>query len=130
MDKNGGIELIEEQYLPEAKEIVVSERFIGENGEALKWKIKALKEREHQKIKNGDTTEEIEQYWGRLCANCVEVPNLNDEGLLRSYGCNRADEVLKEMLTMGEYMILLKTVKEQNCFEERKEDIKRDIKKR
>lgn len=30
---------------------------------------------------------------------------------------------------MGEYMILLKAVKEQNCFEEREEKIKNNIKK-
>lgn len=129
MDKNGGITLIEEQYLIEPKEIVASERFVGENGEILKWKIRALKEKEHQKIKYRNVGEGIEQYWGRLCASCVVEPNLNDEQLLKSYGCKKADEVLKEMLTMGEYMILLKAVKEQNCFEERKEEIKRDIKK-
>ena len=113
--------MIEEKYLPEEKEIEVSKRFLGENEEPLKWKIKAIKEKEHQKIKKRKIGEGIEQYWGRLCASCVVIPDLNDEELLKSYGCNRADEVLKQMLTMGEYMILLKAVKEQNCFEEREE---------
>ncbi|MCI8628701.1 MAG: hypothetical protein HFE57_04195 [Firmicutes bacterium] len=120
--------MIEEQYLPEQKEIVISNRFVGENGQPIPWKIKALKEKEHQKIKKREG-EDIEKYWGRFCANCVVLPNLNDEELLKSYGCHSADEVLKEMLTMGEYMILLKTVREQNCFEERKQNIKYDIKK-
>ena len=43
--------MIEEKYLPEEKEIEVSKRFLGENEEPLKWKIKAIKEKEHQKIK-------------------------------------------------------------------------------
>lgn len=121
--------MIEERYLLEEKEIEVSKRFLGENGEPLKWKIKALKEKEHQKIKQRKAGEGIEQYWGRLCASCVVIPNLNDKELLKSYGCDKADEVLKEMLTMGEYMILLKAVRKQNCFEEREEKIKNDIKK-
>lgn len=121
--------MIEEKYLPEDKEIEVSKRFLGENGQALKWKIRALKEKEHQKIKERKIGEGIEQYWGRLCASCVVIPNLNDKELLKSYGCDKADEALKEMLTMGEYMILLKAVKEQNCFEQREEKIKNDIKK-
>ena len=120
--------MIEEQYLPEQIVIVISNRFVGENGQPISWKIKALKEKEHQKIKKREG-EDIEKYWGRFCANCVVLPNLNDEELLKSYGCHSADEVLKEMLTMGEYMILLKTVREQNCFEERKQNIKYDIKK-
>ena len=41
--------MIEEKYLPEEKEIEVSKRFLGENEEPLKWKIKAIKEKEHQK---------------------------------------------------------------------------------
>ena len=118
----------EEQYMPKQIEIVISNRFVGENGQPLTWKIKALKEKEHRKIKKREG-EEMEQYWGRFCANCVVVPNLNDEELLKSYACHSADEVLKEMLTMGEYMILLKTVREQNCFEDRKENMKNDIKK-
>ncbi|NDO46200.1 hypothetical protein [Clostridium sp. MD294] len=121
--------MIEEKYLLEEKEIEVSKRFIGENGKPLKWRIKALKEKEHQKIKQTKTTEAIEQYWGKLCASCVVIPNLNDRELLKSYGCDKADEVLKEMLTMGEYMILLKAVREQNCFEQREQKIKNDIKK-
>ena len=114
--------------MPQVKEIVVSQRFIGENAEPLKWKIKALKEKEHQKIK--EKGEAIEEYWRRFCAACVITPDLNDAGLLESYGCHTAEEVLKEMLTMGEYMILLKVVREQNGFEERKEKVKNEIKKR
>ena len=38
--------MIEEKYLPEEKEIEVSKRFLGENEEPLKWKIKAIKEKE------------------------------------------------------------------------------------
>lgn len=120
--------MIEERYMPEPKEVIVSQRFTGKNGEPLTWKIKAIKEKEHQKIKNNKM--EIEQYWRKFCASCVVEPDLQDKQLLESYGCHTADEVLKEMLTMGEYMILLKTVREQNGFEERKESIKKDIKKR
>ena len=49
-----------EEKLPKEKEIVVSKRFLGEDGKPLLWKIKALKEKEHQKIKQIQN-EEIEK---------------------------------------------------------------------
>ena len=52
--------MIEEQYLPEQKEIVISNRFVGENGQPIPWKIKALKEKEHQTIKKREG-EDIEK---------------------------------------------------------------------
>ena len=117
-----------EEKLPKEKEIVVSKRFLGEDGKPLLWKIKALKEKEHQKIKQIQN-EEIEKYWGRLCAASVVTPNLEDEKLLESYQCHDGEELLKETLTMGEYMTLLQAVQEQNQFQQRKEELKEEVKK-
>ena len=86
------------------------------------------KEKEHQKIKQIQN-EEIEKYWGRLCAASVVTPNLEDEKLLESYQCHDGEELLKEMLTMGEYMTLLQAVQEQNQFQQRKEELKEEVKK-
>lgn len=117
-----------EEKLPKEKEIAVSKRFLSKDGKPLLWKIKALKEREHQKIKQTQQ-EGAEKYWGRLCAASVVQPNLEDKGLLESYQCTNAEELLKEMLTMGEYMTLLGAVQQQNQFQQRKEALKKEVKK-
>lgn len=121
--------LADEGKLPKHKKIVVSNRFRDEKGEPLLWEIQAIRERENQQIvrtcKNQDSKEE---YWGKLCVACVVTPNLENKGLGESYGTDSSDGTLKEMLSMGEYMMLLREVRELNGFAQRAADLKEEAK--
>ncbi len=121
--------LADEGKLPKQKKIMVSKRFRNEKGEPLLWEIRAIRERENQEIlRQCKNQESKEEYWGKLCAACVVTPNLENKGLWESYGTDSGDRVLKEMLSMGEYMMLLREVRRLNGFDQRAAELKEEAK--
>ena len=64
-----------------------------------------------------------DKYLGKLAARCTVYPNLNDAELQNSYGIMGADELLKEMLTSGEYANYLEKVQETNGFDTTTQDL-------
>ena len=121
--------LADEGKLPKQKKIVVSKRFRDEKGEPLLWEIRAIRESENQEIlRQCKNQESSEEYWGKLCAACVVTPSLENKGLMESYGTESSDRVLKEMLSMGEYMMLLREVRALNGFAQRAADLKEEAK--
>ncbi len=93
-----------------------SARFI-ENGKPVEWEIRAISGAEDEELhracatrvplpgqKNRYQTEtDMTLYLGKLAAACTVFPNLRDEELQDSYHVRGADELLKTMLTSGEY---------------------------
>lgn len=122
------------------EEVVVSERFKGEDGKPIPWKLRAMTEAENEQIrksstkmqknKNGLQMPEVnmEQYMAKMVVACVIYPNLKDAELLQSYGVMAADELLKKMLLAGEYAALAQKVQEINGFDKDINDLVEEVK--
>ncbi len=100
-----------------------SKRFLNElpddNGviKPVEWEIKAITGTEDEAIrkscvkrvpvpgKKNQVQKEIDYdlYLGKLAAACTVFPNLNDQQLQDSYHVMGAEDLLKTMLTPGEY---------------------------
>lgn len=103
---------------PENIKLVVSDRFVDENGKPEEWEVRCLSSDENDLIQR-DCTRQVpvpgkrNQYrqvidtalYGRkLAAACTVYPNLNDAGLQDSYGVKCAEELIVKLLSVpGEY---------------------------
>lgn len=110
---------------------VASMGFVDEKGNPEEWTIKTITSKEDEAIRTecmrkvpipgrkSQFTSELNTnaYLGKLAARCIVEPNLNDKDLQDSYGVFGADEVLKEMLSPGEYNDLLMKIQEINGFD-------------
>ena len=110
---------------------VVSKRFNDEKGNPIQWEVKCLTSSEDESLRKSCTkrvqvpgkrnqfTQETDfnQYLGKLAAACTVHPNLNDAELQTSYGVMGADDLLKVMLTPGEYADYLNKIQNINGFE-------------
>lgn len=111
--------------------VVVSKRFVGEDGKPVEWEIKAIANEEDEAIRKGCTKRaaipgkrgmyapeiDYDLYLGRLAAACTVFPNLYDAALQDSYKVMGADVLLKRMLLPGEYAEYLAKINEINGFE-------------
>lgn len=126
---------------PENEMIVVSERFINEDGKPEKWEIKAISQKEDQELRKSATkvrggkrgrprVEEMDmnEYLTKTVAAAVVHPNLNDAGLQDSYGAHGAEDLIQKMLTAGEYTELLIAVQELSGFDVDDEELEEEAK--
>lgn len=96
----------------------VSDRFVGENGDAIEWEIRAIDADENERLRNscmrtypvaggrkGQTMRDVDEsaYMAKLVACCTVYPNLNDAEMQDSYHVKSADKLVLKMLTPGEY---------------------------
>ena len=108
----------------ENKKVVISKRFVDENGNAEECELQSLNENEVEKIrkstganvKQADNASK-EQYMSELCAKCVVYPDLKNAKLQDAYGVMGEAELLKEMLLSGEYTRLVLEVTKINGFD-------------
>lgn len=111
------------------EEFVVSERFKGEDGKPIPWKIRALTESENAEIRKSSTKRvkvkgqyvpelDHEEYVAKLIAASVVFPDLKNAELQKSYGVLGAEKLLRKMLLSGEYGKLAQKVQEINGFED------------
>ena len=121
---------------------VVSKRFVDSKKKPIEWEIKAITSAEDDMIrkscmkrvpvvgKKGQTTIEIDMalYLGKLAVACVVFPNLNDAELQNSYGVMGGENLVKTMLTAGEYNDLLMKIQEINGFDTTMEELVDDAK--
>ena len=103
---------------PENIKLVVSDRFVDENGKPEVWEVRCLSSDENDLIQR-DCTKQVpipgkrNQYrqvvdtalYGRkLAAACTVYPNLNDAELQDSYGVKCAEDLIGKLLCVpGEY---------------------------
>lgn len=126
---------------PENEKIVVSERFVNEDGKPAKWEIRALSQKEDQELRKAATrvrggkrgrprVEEVDtnEYLVKTVASAVVYPNLNDAALQDSYGVHGAEELIQKMLTSGEYTELLIAVQELSGFDTDDEELEEEAK--
>jgi hypothetical protein len=111
---------------------IVSNRFIDENKNVIKWEIQSITSQEDELLrksctkkvqipgkKNQYTNEtDFDKYVGLLAVKCTVYPNLNDAELQNSYAVMGADALLKTMLLPGEYADYLALVQKINGFEQ------------
>lgn len=109
---------------------IASKRFPGENGEPVEWRIRAITTEQEEKIRQSakkrrqipgtrETKTEIDYdaYISAMICACVVYPNLNDAELQTSYGAVGAADLLRKMLTPGEYADLALAVQQNNGFD-------------
>ncbi len=101
----------------ENKQVIVSNRFVDENGNAIPWEICCITANENARIRRESTkqipvagrrnqyTQEFDAslYQAKLAASCTVFPNLNDAELQSSYGVMDAESLITTMLTSGEF---------------------------
>lgn len=116
-----------ENALPvESVKFAPSNRFLGENGKAVEWEIKTINGTEDEALRKACTKRvpipgkknqyqretDYDLYLGKLAVACTVFPNLNDQTLQDSYHVMGAEELLKTMLTPGEYAAYMQKVQE------------------
>lgn len=119
---------LKQNALPvENEKHVISERFVDEDGNPIPWEIRALSEEENQAIRKSCTKvsgkkgpkvpeTDFDAYLTKMTAASVVFPNLKDAELQKSYGVLGSDELLKTMLTAGEYARLIQVTQDVNGF--------------
>ena len=97
------------------EELAVSARF-QKDGKPLAFKIRGISEEENGRIrcqcwKGGEPGEvDSESYFAKLAAACVVEPDLENAALQRSWGVMGAENLLRRMLSAGEFAKLLERV--------------------
>lgn len=118
---------------------VISERFIDEDGNPMKWEIRALTEAENKELKKACTKKikdkgivttnmDYDEYLAKLIVASVVFPNLRDKELQESYGVVGAENLIRTMLTSGEYAELLEVVQRVNGFDVGMEELVEEAK--
>ena len=99
-----------------------SKRFTGEDGAPIQWEIRCISSTEDEELRRasvrrtaggrGQSTSEtnVSLYLGKLATRCTVYPDLNDQTLQDSYSVMGADNLLRAMLTPGEYADFLREV--------------------
>ncbi len=101
----------------ENEKFVVSNRFVDENNEPLEWELKVISKLDEERImkscykmveRNGKYINEFDEllFKGKVNASCVVYPELNNTDLQDSYRTMTDEQLLKTMLTAGEYQKL------------------------
>lgn len=108
----------------ENEKVVISDRFVGEDGKPLEWEIRAIGNETDDELRNQCTTQvrikknvympklDYTEYLKKLLVACVVYPNLNNKELQDSYAVMTAEELLSAMLLPGEYNALAEKVQE------------------
>ncbi len=111
----------------ETKEVVISNRFKGEDGKPLRFKIRVIDQKtndglikkatKRKKIK-GETVTELdhEDYASRLIVACTVEPDFRDSELCEYYKEMIPENVPGKMLSSGEFRKLLDEINELNGF--------------
>jgi len=115
----------------ENKEVVVSNRFIDEDGKPVPFIIRPVTQKENEQLikkytktdKKGVQSFNRTEYVHALTASAVVFPNLADADLQKEYGLGEV-ETLKNMLLIGEFATLSQAVQELSGLDP---DINEDI---
>ncbi|WP_124065730.1 hypothetical protein [Clostridium sp. E02] len=109
----------------ETKEVIVSQRFKDEKGKPVPFVIKAISQKENEKIAkmsretvkmNGTPVEKLNHflYTKRLIHACVQEPDFGEQEICKYYGTEDPLEVPSQMLSIGEYNRLSEAILELN----------------
>lgn len=102
----------------ENKKVVISNRFV-ENGKPVEWELRAVSESENAKLERQNTktnrktgVQQLDRvaYGHAVAAAGVVYPDLTDAELQKAYGTVGAENLLGQMLTVGEFAKLSEEV--------------------
>ena len=112
----------------ETRDVVISNRFVDDNGKPVPFKIKVLTQEENEKIKKqastpvkkggiivGENFDSI-KYGNLLLLKAVVEPNFANAELCKNFGTLDPEEVPAKMLRAGEYNKLVRAINELNGF--------------
>lgn len=116
----------------ENKKVIISNRFLDENGNSVPFEIRAVTQEENKKLINKNTKRDkkgIEifnrgEYLAELTATAVVFPDLNNAELQKGYNCLGATSLIQKMLLVGEFAELANQVQILSGLDE---DINKDI---
>lgn len=102
----------------ENKEVLVSKRYLDENGKPVLWEIKPISTEENDKImkkhmkrdKKGLEVFNRLDYINELVASAVVFPDLTDAALQKAWGVLGETQLLGKMLYTGEFSTLSEEV--------------------
>jgi len=101
------------------KEIIISKRFLDENGNPVPFKIRALTQEENEQVANAATHpvktrfQQVEkkldnlEYMQRMVVAATVEPRFDSPEMCDAYGTMNPLEVPGKMLLAGEYSLLL-----------------------
>lgn len=113
--------------MDETKEVVISKRFKGDDGEPVPFKIRVIDQETNSRLQkqatkktkvNGQLIQELDndRYGKLLVAACVLTPNFKDSEICAYYKTMDPLDVPGRMLTVGEYSRLVLEIKQTNGF--------------
>lgn len=116
----------------ENKKVIISNRFLDDNGKAIPFEIRAITQEENKKLINKNTKRDKKgvevfnrgEYLAELTATAVVFPDLNNAELQKGYNCLGATSLIQKMLLVGEFAELANQVQIISGLDE---DINKDI---
>jgi hypothetical protein len=111
----------------ENKKVVVSDRFV-ENGKPVEWEIRTISEEKEEAIrksctikkkgKNGAMEKELDEnlFNAKMAVESIVYPDLQNAELQDHYNALGAEDLLKKMLTSGEYWSFVLFIQEFNGY--------------
>lgn len=113
----------------ETREVLISKRFLGEDGEPAPFKIRALSQEENARIsrqsmrlvkggKRGEKELDSEVYTNRIIVAATLEPDFSSEAMCKAYGTMDPTEVPGKMLYAGEYKRLMDAVMALSHFDD------------
>ena len=126
----------------ENTKVVVSKRFLDENKNPIKWEVRCLTAGEDEELRKSATKKvpvpgrrgqfqpetNIDLYLAKMAAACTVYPNLYDAELQDSYKVKTPEDLLRTMLTSGEYAEYRQTVQGMNGYDITTEELVDDAK--
>ena len=121
-------------------EVVVSKRFVGEDGKILKFEIKSISNEEDDKLRKQFTTQkkmkqgvykpelDVAGFYKALVTKCTVFPDFNSVELQNTYNVMCAEDLLNSMLLPGEYNTLLQEIQSINGWDIDVEEAKDEVK--
>ena len=115
-------------YLREEKELVISKRFLDEQGNPAPFKIRSVSQEENEQITkasrrqrkiNGMVQEYLDsiEYGRRLVVTGTIMPDFRAKEMCEAYGTLDPMQVPGKMLTAGEFAALLDAISELSGFD-------------
>lgn len=119
------------------KEVVISDRFVGDDGKPVPFKVRAISQEENDALvraatktrnENGQRVERLDsvEYAQRLIVAATVSPDFRAKDICEAYGVVSPMMVPGKMLLSGEYNRLMKAITELSEFDEaaQYEDVK------
>jgi len=107
------------------EEVLISSRFKDENGNLLKFKIKAMTSAEFDEIRRasmqirkGRKVEfDAQKFNLKVVVNHTIVPNFKDAESIKKLGCHTPEEYVQKVLLAGEVATLAQKIQELSGFD-------------